>query len=98
MNVYLFDNTFEGLLSAIFYAFESKSFPEKVCAIQLYQEDLFAEKITITSENHKADRVWKGIRKKASERACQMIYRLFNSEIEGIAQLLFSYIVTGSED
>ena len=92
MNIFLYDNTFEGLLSAVFYAYDTKIYPDRITGNHLVQEDLFAEKYTIYTNPEYAKRVWKGLEKKASKQICQKIYRVFLSEIENVEMLIFKYI------
>ena len=67
MVVFIYDKTFEGLLTAVFDAYSRKSFPD---ALRMEGEPLplFCEEtVTICSDSEKADRVWKGLEKKMSK-------------------------------
>lgn len=92
MNIFLYDNTFEGFLSAVFYAYDAKILPDKISGSRLFQEDLFANEFTIYTNIEYAKRVWNGIEKKESKQICQKIYRVFLSEIEDVEILIFRYI------
>ena len=92
MNIFIYDNTFEGLLSSVFYAFDTKIFPHKIVGNGSIQNDLFAEKYTIYTNTEQAKRVWTGLQKKTSKLICQKIYRCFLSELEEMPTLLFKYI------
>ncbi len=92
MNFFLYDKTFEGLLSSVFYSYEMKIIPAKIISDKGYQDDFFANKYKIVSEPDKADRVWDGIKKKASKQACQLIYKVFLSELPEVEMLIYTYI------
>ena len=92
MNLLLYDKTFEGFLSLIFYSYEYKVVPDKIADENMYQDEIFVSKYNITTCSEKAERVWKGILKKTSKNTCQEIYKVFLSEQEGIEMLLFNYM------
>ncbi|TWP30164.1 DNA metabolism protein [Apibacter muscae] len=92
MLVYFYDKTFEGLLTAIFFSYKHKEFPD-----QLMQEGdiapLFTERTyTVVTSTEKAGRVWKALEKKISKRACRMLMHAWLSEIEGSDEIIFRYI------
>ena len=92
MNIFLYDGTFEGFLSAVFYAYARKVFPNKICGNNLFQKDMFAEEFTVYTNTEYAQRVWNGIEKKASKFICQKVFRVFLSEMADVEMLLFDYI------
>lgn len=92
MNIFLYDSTFEGFLSAVFYAFDTKVFPNKILKTDLFQEDFFAEKFNIYTNKEYAKRVWDGIEKKASKKIGQKVYRVFLSELPDVEMLIFRYL------
>ncbi len=57
----IYDGTFDGFLSAVFYVFEFRLDDVHIQNEFKKQERLFSENEIITTEIHKADRVWKGI-------------------------------------
>ncbi|MDP4277690.1 MAG: TIGR03915 family putative DNA repair protein [Bacteroidota bacterium] len=92
MSVYRYDKTFEGLLTAIFDAYNRKIFPDYLVA-EGGQLPLFAEEVyTVYTGNEKSARVWKAIEKKVSTGACRMIQAVWLSEEPDSDQLLFRYI------
>ncbi len=92
MNVYLYDKTFEGLLTAVFDAYSRKIFPdilqEEGAPLPLFAEDVYS---VITQEN-RADRVWKALEKKLTAGACRMIRAVWLSEEANADQLLFRFV------
>lgn len=92
MIVFIYDKTFEGLLTAVFDAYVRKTFPDALLAegepLPLFCE----EPVTIYSDKTKADRVWKGLEKKLSKLALSMLTVSWLSELSEIDLLLFRYI------
>lgn len=92
MIVFIYDGTFEGLLTAVFEAYSRKLFPEKLLTEQ-QQLPLFADPIrNIDTDGQKAQRVWTGLKKKLSASACFMITATFLADDPEVGPLLFRYI------
>lgn len=92
MTVFIYDKTFEGLLTAVFDAYVRRSFPD---ALRMEGEPLplFCEEtVTIYSDPQKADRVWKGLQKKLSAIPLSMLTMSWLSELPEVDMLLFRYI------
>lgn len=69
MNVFIFDCTFDGLLTAVFDAFARHEFPEELAA-ENEPLPLFCETVhTVVTDDKKAERVWKALEKKLSKQA-----------------------------
>jgi probable DNA metabolism protein len=92
MNVFVYDATFEGLLSAVFESYERKLVPEKVVSVLSLNHSLFDTEITITSEPEKASRVWKSLQNKLSPRNKQLPYHAFLYGKDETDQTVFSFI------
>ena len=92
MTIFFYDKTFEGLLSAVFDAYEKKIFPEKL----LRYGDIplvFTETThSVVCDEQHANRVWKGLQKKLPKNACNMLMYVWLSELKGSDELLFRYI------
>ena len=92
MLAFRFDNTFEGLLSAVFDAYTRKMFPE----ILLGPDDvppLTAQTAhTVTTSGAKADRVYTGLRKRISRVGKNSVLLAFLSEEKDAPTLLFRYM------
>lgn len=65
MNVYIYDKTFDGLLTAVFDAYFRKTFPDFLLsegdALPLFYDELH----TVVTDEEKAARVWRGCRRKS---------------------------------
>jgi len=88
---FLYDHTFDGLLTCVFDAFNRKEFPENIID-ENEQLPLFAESFRVITDNAKADRILKALRKKISPEALDMLFISFLSELEGNEIRLFRYI------
>lgn len=92
MNIYSFDNTFEGFLTLIFESYSRKQFPDEILSGEGSQGILFASGIDFATDESKAERVWNGIVKKSSEDNAHRIYRVFLSEQLETPMLLMKYV------
>ena len=61
MTLFIFDNTFEGLLTSVFEAYSRRTFPDALLAegepLPLFYDEAF----TVVSDEEKAGRVWRGL-------------------------------------
>lgn len=98
MIIFRYDKTFEGLLTAVFDAFNRKTFPEKL----LGEEDiapLFTEEsFSVISDSEKSKRVWNGLKKKLEANTMNMLTHVWLSEEAGCDELLFRYMSKAFEN
>ena len=92
MTVYTFDNTMDGLLTAVFDAFALKE-----QSVELLREGdalpLFCDRIyKVHTDEKKARRVWTGLEKCLSQEAMRLISVSWLSELKELNQPLFLYI------
>jgi len=92
MNLFIYDQTFEGLLTAIHDAFEMKINPDKIVSTKSFQDDLFAAKYKVVTDTEKFDKLWNLIKSKSSEQNCQRIFKAFLSELTGIEIIIYNYV------
>jgi len=92
MIVYVFDNSLDGLLTAVFDSFFLHQEPEMLLA-EGEQLPLFADKPhVVMTDNEKAARVWKGLEKHLSRDGLHMIAISWLSEERALNQPLFNFI------
>ena len=92
MIVYVFDNTLNGLLTAVFDSFFLHQQPEFLLA-EGEQLPLFAdEPHRVVTDGEKAERVWKGLEKHLSKEGLHMITISWLSEERTLNQPLFNFI------
>lgn len=92
MIVFIYDHTFEGLLTCVFDAYVRKRFPD---LLQTADEPLplfHEETITITTSEEKAARVWRALQKKLSNFALSCLTYGWLSELPEAPILLFRFI------
>ena len=92
MTVYTFDNTMDGLLTAVFDTFALKE-----QSVELLREGdalpLFCDRIyKVHTDEEKARRVWTGLEKRLSREAMRLISVSWLSELRELNQPLFQYV------
>ena len=92
MVIFLYDKTFDGLLTAVYDAYFRKSFPDVLLAQGAPLPLFYDELVTIYTDDEKVDRVWKGLQKRISESALSCLAVCWLSELPEVDILLFKYI------
>lgn len=92
MIVFVFDKTFEGLLTAVFDAYDRKLFPDVLLSEGELLPLFYEQKIQVITEQRKSERVWTGLKKKLSPAGLSVITTAWLSELPGIESLLFTYM------
>ena len=91
-SVYIYDKTFDGLLTAVFDAYFRKTFPDALLsegdALPLFCDELH----TVVTDEEKAGRVWRGLQKKVSSSALGCLTQSWLSELPEVGMLIFRYI------
>ena len=92
MIIFVFDNTFEGLLTSVFEAYSRRVFPDALFPegepVPLFHDEVF----TVITEEEKAKRVWRGLQKKLSSGALSCLAQCWLAEEAETPMLLFRYI------
>ena len=91
MRYFIYDNTFDGLLTCVFDAFNRKEFPDRIAG-ENTQLSLFTESFTVITDETKSDRILKALREKISQSALDMLFVDYLSESEEVTIILFRYI------
>ena len=87
-----YDNTFEGLLTAVFEIYEFKYLNPKIIKKDDQQQHLFAEKIEIITDVSKSDRVMKKLQAQLGSDGVRCIIWAFLSEKTGVEDVIFDVI------
>lgn len=95
MLVYVYDGSFEGILTSVFEAYSRKEVPDAVLAGPGLQQDLTASYSFIVTDKAKSDRVYESIRKNISGDALKNIYHAFLSEDPDAGTLIYRYLKLG---
>jgi probable DNA metabolism protein len=92
MNVFVYDRSFDGLLTAVFDAYFRKTFPDELLsdgdALPLFYDILH----TVVTDEQKAVRVWHGLQQRLSASALGCLTQSWLSELPEVGMLLFRYI------
>ena len=92
MVVYVFDNTLDGLLTAVFDSFFLHQQPDQLLAAG-EQLPLFADApYTVVTDAEKAARVWAGLEKRLSAGGLRIVALSWLSEERSLNQPLFNYV------
>lgn len=92
MNIYLYDGSFEGLLSAVFDAYTRKVFPDILHTEQSLPPLLAADLHTVRTSPEKSGRVHAGLVKKLSHNTLNGLMYAWLSEELGIDTALFRHM------
>ncbi|MFW6381140.1 MAG: TIGR03915 family putative DNA repair protein [Bacillota bacterium] len=95
MIYYIFDNTYEGLLTAIYEAFYRDQPPDHIVRRCQYEPGLFSREIEIKTDREKADKVSAGIKDRISGKSRKWIYYAFLSEVPHIDTEIYRYLKLG---
>lgn len=88
---YIYDNSFDGLLTALFYAYSSKT-EVRITAASRYMPSLLTQPHHVTTEEDKALRLVRSIRHKLSPSLLKDVYYLYLSEAPLAENLILDYL------
>lgn len=91
---YLYDGTFEGLLTCVYHHY----YTDKAAGIfprEEYQPSMLHGFMEVETEEDKAARVYEAIEEKISGYALRMVYRAFLSDAPGKETVILKYVVLG---
>lgn len=92
MYVWVYDGSFEGLLTVIYKWFYTKEKPQRVVAEDFYQMDLLLEMITIECDSEEAQKVTEGILKKLGKETFEHIVKVYLSEDKDLAMITIKFL------
>lgn len=92
--IYIYDGSFDGLLTAIFDSFKNHELPLAITNDSNIQEDLFCEYKCIKTDTAKAKRVSKSISEKVSHEALTDIYYTYLSDTKNKGRICLEYVHT----
>lgn len=90
--VFIYDGSYEGLLSCIFSIFKEGSLPTAICTEADYQPSLLDTATQIVTNDGWAARVLKGIDERTNARASRLAYKIFLSELPASEMLIYELI------
>ncbi|MDE6217089.1 TIGR03915 family putative DNA repair protein [Bacteroides sp.] len=92
MNIFLYDATFGGLLTAVFEAYSRRTFPDVLLPEEEPLPLFYDEVFTVLTDEEKSGRVWRGLQKKLSSTALACLAQCWLAEEPETPMLLFRYI------
>jgi probable DNA metabolism protein len=93
--IYLFDGSFEGLLTCVFEAYKDKDAGTSIRARNVYTPSFLDETRFVETDMDKFQRVYSSVAEKISHHARQIIYRAWLSESEDAPDLILHFLRTG---
>ena len=95
MITYIYDGSFEGLLTCIYEAFYSKTKPDDIKSSGDYIENFLVEKVYIHTDMEKSGRVYEAIENKISNSSLKRVFYAYLSELPGSEMLILKYLQIG---
>lgn len=95
MIVYIYDGSFDGLLTCIYYAFYAKEKPEEIIRKEFFEENFVAQKKHIETDSELASRVYNAIEKKISANSLKRVFYSYLSELPNSEMMILKYLQIG---
>lgn len=92
---YIYDGSFEGLLTSIYEAYYNRQNPEYIVTSQELIPSLLLEYVQIATDVKKSNKVYSAIRDKISEETLENIFYIYISETENLGKLILDYVRLG---
>ncbi|SCX75590.1 TIGR03915 family putative DNA repair protein [Alkaliphilus peptidifermentans] len=93
MIIFVYDNSFEGLLTAIYEAYYTDIKPRAIVSDEYYEPNLIDNRIYIESDITKSNKVYEAIKKKISQDALRHVYHVFLSELKEAPTVIYKYLL-----
>ncbi len=95
MLYYIYDGTFDGLLTAVYDAYYEKDFPEQIVALNNFTDNFLIRRRYIQTDMEKSKKVHDAIVKKISKGALTNIMYAYLSEHENAGIYILEYLRFG---
>lgn len=92
---YIYDGSFDGLLTAIYEAYYRRQIPEEILSEDSLQQNFLVKKIHIETDEEKAKKVYTSIETKISEQALKNCFYVFLSERLDRGTIIYKYLRLG---
>lgn len=93
--VYVYDGSYEGLLTALYRAFKKREIPVKILSSSEFREDLFYKKVKIETDAEEVEFFSEQITENISAQALNNIFHCYLSQAEKMELYIFRYLFTG---
>lgn len=95
MLVYIYNDSFEGLLTAIYESFYRREKPDRILTVKNLQASLVDRYVYIDTDTGKFCKVYDSIMEKISLDALQKVYNVFLSETPEVGTIVYEYLKLG---
>lgn len=95
MITYIYDGSFDGLLTSIHTAFYSDIKPSDIVRKEDFIENFLIEKNYITTESQKAKSVYQAIERKISSESLRRVFYAYLSELPDSGMIILRYLQIG---
>lgn len=95
MIVYIYDGTFEGLLTSIYEAYYRHENPDDIIPMDRLENNFLYQRYIIKTDPNKARKVYKSIQEKISEEALKRVFYAYLSELAGSGGAILNYLRIG---
>lgn len=92
---YIYDSSFEGLLTALYEAFRNREYPNAISPEHTYQESLFFKNIHITTNTEDAQKVYNAIKSRLSHTSLEYVFYVYLSELDNAGMMIYNYLKLG---
>lgn len=92
MKLFIYDGSFDGMVSAIFDSFAAKCAPSAIVSEHFQQASLLDEIWRIETDPEKVERVLQGLNRRSAGEAATLIYKMFLSEMPDIEMQIYRLV------
>lgn len=93
--VYIYDGSYQGLLTALHQAFKQREVPVKILTQSDFRDDLFYQQEEIITDDQKAEFFSRQIKEHISAQALNNVFNAYLSEADKMEHYIFRYLFTG---
>ena len=95
MKNYIYDGSFEGLLTSIHVAYYNRENPDGILPKNSVEENFIVENIYIETDSEKSRNVYEAIENKISKESLRRVFSCYLSELPGHGILILKYLRLG---
>lgn len=95
MLIYLYDGSFEGIMTAIYEAYYRRQKPDYIISKDNLQYGLMDEYVYIESDEEKSNRVYESAVQKIGKEAVENVFYVYLSEDKNSGTLIYRYLRLG---
>ena len=93
--VYIYDGSYQGLLTALYRAFKEREVPVKILSQTDFRDDLFYQREEIITDHEQAQFFSKQIKEHISAQVLNNVFHSYLSEADKMELYIFRYLFTG---